>query len=272
VIPAHYGNILINGQIDPNIAPQYRGQDQEFPVTDNKELCFFLNNLVDQGLVEICLHGYNHNYPEFKTNDEAIIRQKLTEGRRILEATFPKAPINTFLIPYDAISSTALDLILDSGYHTCIDPRNIPAESSLKETPFYRVRAMDNGTKMVTTGSAGYDYNISDWRETVQDDAATLVILNHYYMFYSNFGDLRETMLNGWREAARQFLKQYSAHVTTFSDAKPDNGDGGGGSGTDQDSAVQNQAIVVIDEISEANTPAQSDVVNRTDEINNDSN
>src|SRR5689334_7914149 len=127
VIPAHYANSIINGEVDPNVAPQYRGQDQEFQVSDNHEICFFLNNLVDQGLVEICLHGYNHNYPEFQTDDEAVIRQKLTDGQRILEATFPKADIKTFLIPYDAISATALQLIVDAGYNTCIDPRNIPA-------------------------------------------------------------------------------------------------------------------------------------------------
>ncbi|MBC8171440.1 MAG: DUF2334 domain-containing protein [Anaerolineae bacterium] len=223
VIPAHLGNIVLwDGTFDPNVAPQYRGVDKNFSVADNPEICAFLNNMAKQGLVEICLHGFNHEYPEFGSEDEARLRQKLTEGRALLEQTFPDAPINTFIIPYDKVSKPALHLLLDSGYHTCVDPHNIPTDSSYAGAPFYRTRQLDNGAKFFTSGGAGYHNNIDEWREALTDPAATLVIINHYYMFYDNFGTVRAPMLAGWRSAANELLDEYAAHVTTFTKAQAD--------------------------------------------------
>lgn len=221
VIPAHLGNIVLwDGTFDPNVPPQYRGVDKNFSIADNPEICAFLNNMAKQGLVEICLHGFNHEYPEFGSKDEDRLRQKLIEGRALLDQTFPDVPIKSFIIPYDKVSQPALDLILDFGYHTCVDPYNIPEASALKGAAHHRVRQLDNGAKFFTSGKAGYDINIDEWRETLQDPDATLVIINHYYMFYDNFGTVRAPMLAGWREAANQLLDEYASAVTTFTKAQ----------------------------------------------------
>jgi peptidoglycan/xylan/chitin deacetylase (PgdA/CDA1 family) len=222
VIPAQHGNIVLDfGSgtfIDPNIAPQYRGQDRTFPITDNAELCAYLNDKARQGLVEICLHGYDHRYPEFRTDDEGLIRQKLTEGKAILERAFPNAVIETFLTPYDAISSTALDIILEMGFHTALGMYNIPQESKLAGSTPNRGIQSTGGGKFYTIG-ADYTQHFDHWMSMLADEDATLVSVNHYYMFYNDFDGHNERAFEEWDRLIQQTLPKYAANVTTFKDA-----------------------------------------------------
>jgi peptidoglycan/xylan/chitin deacetylase (PgdA/CDA1 family) len=222
VIPAHHGNIVLNfgsgDFIDPNIAPQYRGQDKAFPVTENTELCAYLNDKVRQGLVEICLHGYDHRYPEFGTDDERVIRQKLTEGRAVLEKAFPQAEIKTMLVPYDVISATALHIILEMGYHTALGMYSIPAESPLAGTPPNRGIKSSSGSTFFNIG-VDYTQYFDHFLNVLKDEDATLVCVNHYYMFYNDFDGHNEAAFAKWNELLRHILPNYASRVTTFKDA-----------------------------------------------------
>lgn len=222
VIPAQHGNIVLDfgsgSFIDPNIAPQYRGQDKTFPVTENAELCAYLNDKVRQGLVEICLHGYDHRFPEFRTDDEALIRRKLTEGRAILETAFPKAEIKTMLVPYDAISNTALNIIVEMGYHTALGMYSIPKESTLIGAPPNRAIKSTSGSTFFNIG-ADYIGHFDHWLEVLQDEAATLVCVNHYYMFYNDFDGHNQQAFADWNRLLEHILPTYAANVTTFKDA-----------------------------------------------------
>jgi hypothetical protein len=222
VIPAHFGNIVLDfgsGEfIDPNIAPEYRGQDRTFPVSENTELCAYLNDKIRQGLVEVVLHGYDHRYPEFRTDDAALIRRKLTDGKAELEKAFPQADIRTMIVPYDAISPIALDIILEAGYHTALGMYSIPAASPVASTPPNRVTLTPSGAKFFNIG-ADYNRDFAHWVRLLADPDAKLICLNHYYMFYHDFGGRNEAVFRQWEALLAAALPTFAADVTTFKDA-----------------------------------------------------
>lgn len=84
---------------DPSIPNQYRGQEKTFPIADNPVICEFLNEKAKAGLVEVCLHGFDHSYYEFDTDDVASLEQKITKGLDQLKAVIPDATIQSSLPP-----------------------------------------------------------------------------------------------------------------------------------------------------------------------------
>lgn len=129
VIPAQRADVRVmhrpGNPYDPSIPEAYQGRAQAYPVTDNAALCEYLNKRAKQGSVEIALHGFNHTYHEFRTDDEDLIRQKLEQGRETLKCAFPDANITTFIAPYDVISETALRLVAEAGYDICTATMNL---------------------------------------------------------------------------------------------------------------------------------------------------
>ncbi|MGB1287711.1 MAG: DUF2334 domain-containing protein [Aggregatilineales bacterium] len=83
VIPAQHSDVKIlrrsGNPCDPAIAKAQRGHATSHPITDNPELIAFLTEKAAAGLVEICLHGYEHRYMEFMTSDTAKIQTMLTK-------------------------------------------------------------------------------------------------------------------------------------------------------------------------------------------------
>src|SRR5262249_4896338 len=98
VVPQPRGDVrllhLQDQPYDPSIPPKFRGSNQPYKLRENKILCSFLNEMARQGLVELCLHGYDHSYNEFDIEDETLLSQKIEEGKAELESAFPDAAIN----------------------------------------------------------------------------------------------------------------------------------------------------------------------------------
>lgn len=224
VIPAHYGNIQVAAGdtpfTDPNIAPQYQGQEKRFPITDNPALVDFLNDLARAGLVEICLHGYDHDWMEFRTEDADIIAERLQGGRALLAEAFPDVPVNTFIAPYDGISAVALEAVIAAGYHTALHPYNVPALDGLPGTAMHQVALTGRGTKLFTGGIADYSGDIAAWLDEQAATDATVFCVNHYYMFYQDFGPLLPKPYNEWRALMALIVDRYADQVTTFSAAR----------------------------------------------------
>jgi hypothetical protein len=224
VIPAHHGNIVLpfgdQPFIDPNIHPDYRRQDHRFPITENAELCGFLNRMAREGLIEICLHGYDHHWPEWQVDERAIAEARLRAGRDIFDAAFPGLAIRTFITPYDAISGPALDAILGMGYHTALSPRSVPESYGAMPDKAHIVRTMPGGAKLFVGGFNVPEPDPAAWLAGYADTDSTLFLVNHYYMFYRDFGPVDDAVMTPWERFVSALLDgDYAECITTFADA-----------------------------------------------------
>jgi hypothetical protein len=226
VIPAHRANIKIprvDTPYDPNVPPTYRGQDRLLPITENPELIKFLTSLAKQGLAEIMLHGYSHDYQEFKIEDEPLLRRKLNDGMALHKLAFPDIPIRSFIAPYDAISPMALQMVLDMGLDVCIAAYNLKAIPELAHVENYEGRQLPNGRKLFTVGEYFFDWKV-DVEEGYQRalkalEHETFVLCNHYWMFNNDWNGQNEKMVGRWNDFLDVFLAQ-DRTFTTFSDGQ----------------------------------------------------
>lgn len=148
VVPNVYGDIRVywrdGNPYDPGVPPQYRGKSEHYSVVDNPELCAFLTEKAQDGLVEICLHGYAHVFYEFITHDPAPIRQMLSEGLDILHQAFPDIPIKTFIAPYDRLSPTAVKEIIAQGFTISTQSTNLPPMPELPQLRGHQHASLNN--------------------------------------------------------------------------------------------------------------------------------
>lgn len=215
VIPAHRADVRVKhreGQpYDPCIPPEYRGQAKEFLVTENKILCEYLNQKVKEGLVEICLHGYNHTYLEFTSQDKSLIQQKLREGYDILNEAFPDAKIKTFIAPYDQISKIALDLVFEAGFNLCIASHNFASLPQYQHIGAYQ-RHIINQRQIFTCD----EYLFTRWespevcltnaRQRLQSQDL-LIIANHYWTFSADWNGDNIDLLTNWTRFVDDLLQ-----------------------------------------------------------------
>ncbi|PJF33225.1 MAG: hypothetical protein CUN49_19100, partial [Candidatus Thermofonsia Clade 1 bacterium] len=95
----------------------------------------FLNRKAQQGLVEICLHGYTHAYHEFASRDADLLATKVRAGLAMLRDAFPAAEIRTFIAPYDVVSPEAIRAVLDAELDLCTASKNLAEAPDLPPLP-----------------------------------------------------------------------------------------------------------------------------------------
>lgn len=227
VIPAHQGMTRVMHRrgrpYDPNVPPKFRGNPQHFTVDANSELCRFLLQQVERGVVEILLHGYDHAYHEFAITDIHAIERKLDAGVAIFQRAFPGIPIRGFIAPYDRISRQALDAVLDRGWDLCIRSDNLRGLAGLEAATGYQGYRLSNGRQIFTCDE--YLFNRLDTPEQCtaaamsRIDIETLVVANHYWMMYANWNRLRPGMVEGWTKFFETLVAQ-GRTFTTFSEAR----------------------------------------------------
>lgn len=229
VVPAARADARVRhrpGQpFDPNIPPDLRGQSREFPVTENGDLCAYLNQRAREGLVEICLHGYSHTYMEFLTQDEAALTGKLNAGRQSLERAFPDAPIRSFVAPYDRLSPAALRCVLDAGFNLCVASTELQYLPALAEVGTYQAVVSGQGAKIFTCDE--YLFTHRDLPERCLASAQarlrteqTLILANHYWCFYFDWAEPLTTLVSAWHTFVGDLLAQPDIRFTTFSAAE----------------------------------------------------
>jgi peptidoglycan/xylan/chitin deacetylase (PgdA/CDA1 family) len=224
VVPQPRGDVtLLNEEsqpYDPSIPPKYRGSNQPYKLRENKILCSYLNELARQGLVELCQHGYHHSYNEFDIEDETLLSQKIEEGKAELESAFPDAEIKTFIAPYDKLSPSAFNLLVDYGFHICT------SSTSLKGTDYafmdnYSRHDMPNEQKLFTCNDIFFRHNASPEAslEIARNRLAEhnfLIISNHYWAFYYDWVDLSQSMVAAWNSYVAELLALKKARFTSF--------------------------------------------------------
>jgi len=207
VIPAQRSDTRVEyrpgSPYDPSIAPEYRGLAKDHPITLNRELCAFLNAQAKTGLIEICLHGYNHSYLEFTSENRTLIEQKLTDGHAMLREALPDAPIQTFIAPYDELSAIAVETVLAHGYNLCSKSANFASFSAYSHLGPYQTHALPNGRRIFTCDEYIFTHrrkpgaSISDARHRMQTETP-LVIANHYWTFFYDWNGPNTQLLAEW--------------------------------------------------------------------------
>jgi hypothetical protein len=208
---------------DPSIPPDYRGVEKDHPVILNENLCVFLNEMAQTGLVEICLHGYNHSFYEFASEDRALLEQKLVDGQAALRQALPDASITTFIAPYDELSEIAIETVIAHGYNLCSKPTNFASFPAYSHLGPYQTHSLPNGRRIFTcdeflfTHRRGPGESISDARQRMQTETL-LVIANHYWTFFYDWNGPNTQLLAEWDLFVDDLLAASGSHeITTFS-------------------------------------------------------
>jgi len=93
------------------VIPNRGMHGKNFLISENKELVKYLKNKIDEGVVDIILHGYAHtriaDKHEFAINNFQQVDKTLMRGRKILEETF-KCQVSVFTAPHDAVSRATM--------------------------------------------------------------------------------------------------------------------------------------------------------------------
>jgi hypothetical protein len=225
VIPAHNANVRVahrpGNPFDPSIPPGYRGRNQDYPVTRNQALCVFLQDKVQEGLLEVCLHGFNHAYMEFDMSDTERVEQKLREGRTILSEAVPEAPIETFIAPYDKLSPEAFETVLKVGYHLSTRPESVPPDTFPEPIPDYAHLAHPYGRSIFTCEEYIFTHRDepADCLARIKERLAAqdfLIITNHYWSFFYDWKG-PHPLLDAWDQLVDELLSnQQSIRFTTF--------------------------------------------------------
>ncbi|NQV18755.1 MAG: DUF2334 domain-containing protein [Armatimonadetes bacterium] len=129
---------------EPFIPKEFRGQEKQFPINENKELIKDLRSLRN---AEFLLHGFTHKSEvgnfEFEIEEESVINEKLNRGSKILELAFEKKS-KTFVAPQDKYSEKAF-LALQKSFDTFslgwIDKAKIPKSFLIK---YYLMKLRNN--------------------------------------------------------------------------------------------------------------------------------
>jgi hypothetical protein len=227
VIPQPRGDVRVlhrEGQpYDPSIPPKYRGSNQPYKLRENKVICNYLNELARQGLVEVCLHGYQHSYDEFASEDESLLAQRIEEGKQELEMLLPEAEIKTFVAPYDKLSPTAFNLLVDYGFNVCTNSQSLAGTDYDFMTNFSR-HTIPEEQKLFTCDEYFFSHHASPEaclalaRQRL-DENDFLIISNHYWTFYYDWTGNWDAMHTVWQSYIDILLGLAKAKFTTFSKA-----------------------------------------------------
>lgn len=227
VIPQARGDVRLLDEsdkpYDPSIPPKFRGNNTPQKLSENKILCRYLAELARQGLLEICLQGYEATYKEFDSDDETLLSQKIEVGKAELENTFPNVEISTFIAPEDGLSATALQLLIDYGFHVCATSyclqgtefdflnshsrHDLPNEQHLfcaAESPFKHTLAPESCLSLA---------------ELALEENSFLISSSQYWTFYYDWAGNWEAMFQAWNRYVDTLLAIKNVKFTHFSQA-----------------------------------------------------
>lgn len=224
VIPAHAGNIWITtperAYYDPNIPTRYQtDQATLYPLADNQELCTFLSRMAAQGLIEVCLHGYTHQWLEFAVSDKDTLRRNAMLGLAVLQDALPDVVINTFLAPYEALSVEAVELMIDAGWNVPIQPDQF-TDTTFGAMERMRCHTTKHGAKVFTGPNLDLlvspEHTIEKLVE-MQESDSVIVGMHHLYQYFEDYGDPLHLRVAEWDRLTQRLCSEYKDRITTFS-------------------------------------------------------
>jgi len=225
VVPFPRGDVRVLNRTgppyDPSIPPYYRGHRYSFPLDKNSDICNFLTEKVAQNLVEVCQHGYTHAYHEFDNPKRTEVEQMAGLGQSILARALPEIEIKTFIAPYDRLSNTAFDYVVEQGFHICTNTRSLNG-TAYEGSGAYTQHTLPTGRNLVV----GDEYIFSHHHVPADclkmalhalEENDVLVLTNHYWAFFYDWLPIWEDMLAAWDQFVDQLLALDDVQFKTFS-------------------------------------------------------
>jgi hypothetical protein len=221
VIPAHDATIHIpnetGGFLDPNVPSRYRGEVRQYPITENPTLCYYLNDMARQGLVEVCLHGYSHRWREFGTDDVDYLRRAVHNGAALLRSAMPDANITTFIPPYEAISDAALEILFKAGFDVTVQAHNLPKTAQWADLQPMSVYPQPGGAHLITATPLDDLAAPDAWIACVENNPTRPVCaLHHFYEFFVDYGAPIPERVAVWHRIAAHLIAHHRESITTF--------------------------------------------------------
>ena len=224
----------LGSSYDLNAPPAYRGTSKTFTVNSNRDLCSFLNEKIEEGLVDVAIHGYSHS-TEFKSENRDDVNKALAKSVSLLRSCFPSASLSTFVPPYELLSSAARSVLLESGYNISTSYESFIAEAPLKRWK-YRIRRrlvsdipretveLRGDSKIFfglylflpeLSASECFDTAIQRFDEC-RRRGKTFVCVNHYWHFFRDWREPREELLRAWFDFVEYTRSLSDVTWTTF--------------------------------------------------------
>jgi hypothetical protein len=193
-----------------------------YPILFNQELCEYLANLVKQG-VEICQHGLFHSYHEFDLSNQVLIHSKINIGQKILKTSIKNAKIQTFIAPYDYLSSDASQIIMSKGLNISASHSVILANEAQRWTthvpPLYKygdsfLIPADHFINPRSDASLEYILRIIT---SPSDNSNILVLVNHYWDYFIDWETPDPIAFGFWEKLCDLVLNSHHLIFNTFS-------------------------------------------------------
>lgn len=222
-IPAVLSQDGYNLGYNPFVAQEVTGDLNNYYINNNKELCGYLNQKIAEGLIEVCLHGFEHSLlnqrAEFACSDSLTLREKINKGRKILIDTFPGAEIKTFIPPFDRISREgifeAVALNMNISVDAYLGSMALPFKERLlfflkNINPYAQTIILDiKGSRIFLHKNPAFrKFIISKTQPDTYDFIKQLVlnnygleyivIINHYWEFFNRDFSQPTKKLNRW--------------------------------------------------------------------------
>jgi len=229
---------LVNSDYDPGIPERYRGSGRSYPVSENRELCAFINEKIYRGLVEVAVHGYGHA-SEFLSTDKDSIKEVLERSRSLLRSCFPTASLSTVVPPYECFSTQWIETLLDAGQNISTIYESFYLRSRRDRLRSWRrllgerlgVNSLPPRTaERIGDSKLFFGLNFFlpqyDAEECLENavrafdaclrDEKVFVCTNHYYHFFDEHNGPREELLSAWHSFIEHMLRSNNVVWTTF--------------------------------------------------------
>lgn len=215
-----------NLRYEPFIPPEHRGEGALYDTGANSQLVDLIGRFEN---IEIVQHGFAHEYVsgerEFAMQDIDELGRRMREGKRLLEEAFGRR-INFFVPPWDYLSAEALSEARKTGF---LGISLYKMYREIRPPFFQRIFRYREANEFATFGRMlilkhpGYILSRFNSpaaiREKIREAFARsdiLVIVNHHWEYFFDWGKIDERFFAAWKEFCDQLLARDDVELLNF--------------------------------------------------------
>lgn len=216
-------------EYDPCIPPRFRGCNEDFPLSENREIVEFIRSLEN---CEVLQHGLTHGFidgvQEFRINDEEEIQRRANLGSALLVECFHSKP-SFFVPPFNNASPETINF-LKSRYKGLsigkLHPTRLPTKfwgAYMKKTLASRNYIFYNDLLIIEhSGSLLNRFNtpdsiLSKVRKKIETKDI-VILVNHHWEYFFDWSQLDQSFFGAWQQVIEYLLQKDDLHFLTFSE------------------------------------------------------
>lgn len=216
-------------EYDPCIPPKFRGDNEDFPINENREIVEFIRSLEN---CEVLQHGLTHGLiegvPEFKIRNEIEIARRANLGMALLKECFHSKP-SFFVPPWDAVSSETIHC-LKSQYKGLSVGRLNPVVLPVKSWGAYIKKTLASRNYMFCDelliieryGSILNRFNSLDLIlskvKQIIETRKIVILVNHYWEYFFDWSQLDKSFFEVWQKIMEYLLQKEDLHFLSLSE------------------------------------------------------